>query len=275
MNNGQLSFKYCKSSDDFKQIQKLHKEIWGLKDVDVTPGHIYSAIINNGGLVIIAYLKNMPAGYIFGFPGHRGGEKYFYIHNIGVHYACRNQGIGLKLKLQMASEILNRGFTIIKWTYDPLDTKNANLYIRKLNGVPKEYIPNYYGEMLDEINKGVASNRLIISWDLSKVDISELEHRNVQKEPSIDTYISLLSTARNQNGDLKVIGISQPENIHSLYKIPVPVNMEAIKLHDKQLAQKWSVHISTILDLCYKNHIRITNIFYNKKEFYYLLERQK
>ena len=53
----------------------------------------------------------------------------------GVREAYRNQGLGRQLKLFQRDEALQRGITLIEWTFDPMELKNAFLNIERLGAI--------------------------------------------------------------------------------------------------------------------------------------------
>ena len=53
------------------------------------------------------------------------------------------------------------------WTFDPLVARNAYFNIEKLGARPTHYMIDYYGQMSDGINAGQASDRVLLTWDLT------------------------------------------------------------------------------------------------------------
>src|SRR6056297_1996671 len=148
MKSENINIKEIKNNIDFKDVIRLHKAIWGLNDFEVTPPHIYKATLQAGGHIFIAYNNDQPAGFVYGFPGYTiDNKRYFYIHNLGVKKNFRSLGIGLKLNLKLRKILLKEDYDIVKWTFDPLESTNANLYIGKMGGIVDTYIKNYYGKM--------------------------------------------------------------------------------------------------------------------------------
>jgi predicted GNAT superfamily acetyltransferase len=55
---------------------------------------------------------------------------------------------------------------LIGWTFDPLQRGNANFNFNRLGVVVRAYHVNFYGEMNDDINSGLASDRFEAWWDV-------------------------------------------------------------------------------------------------------------
>ena len=60
--------------------------------------------------------------------------------------------------------VRHQGIDRITWTYDPLLSRNAHLNIARLGAVCNSYIRDAYGEMRDELNQGVPSDRFQVDW---------------------------------------------------------------------------------------------------------------
>jgi predicted GNAT superfamily acetyltransferase len=52
------------------------------------------------------------------------------------------------------------------WTFDPLEFRNARLNIHKLGATSNTYLEDLYGEMDDQLNRGLPTDRLLVEWDL-------------------------------------------------------------------------------------------------------------
>ena len=74
--------------------------------------------------------------------------------------------VGFALKLHQRAWALLRGVSEIAWTFDPLVSRNAYFNLVKLGAQPAEYLPNFYGTMLDTINGDDDSDRLLVRWRL-------------------------------------------------------------------------------------------------------------
>jgi predicted GNAT superfamily acetyltransferase len=62
--------------------------------------------------------------------------------------------------------------TEIAWTFDPLVRRNAYFNLVKLSARPAEYLPDFYGAMIDEINGATESDRLLVHWELRSADVA-------------------------------------------------------------------------------------------------------
>ena len=55
----------------------------------------------------------------------------------------------------------------IFWTFDPLESANAHLYLRKLGGIITRYLIDYYGDVNSGMHKGLSTDRAIVEWNIN------------------------------------------------------------------------------------------------------------
>ena len=61
----------------------------------------------------------------------------------------------------------------IFWTYDPLESVNANLYIKKLGGVIFRHLIDYYGSINSKIHSGLPTDRFIVEWSIRSQPVED------------------------------------------------------------------------------------------------------
>jgi predicted GNAT superfamily acetyltransferase len=74
--------------------------------------------------------------------------------------------VGHELKKLQRREALRRGLSTIRWTYDPLQSLNANINIRKCGATCQTYKRGVYS--LVGINAGVDADRFYVTWELDQ-----------------------------------------------------------------------------------------------------------
>ncbi len=162
-----ITIKILKDIESMRRIEALQMEIWGMIERDVIPSHQLMAAASAGGAVIGAFdAGGDMVGFCYGFAGWRQSTPLFYSHMAGVKGARQLQAIGYRLKCAQRDAALAMGYDHAVWTYDPLQSVNARFNMHKLGATARRYYVNYYGEMPDEINRGVDSDRLEVDWAL-------------------------------------------------------------------------------------------------------------
>ncbi len=77
-----------------------------------------------------------------------------------------DRGIGHALKLRQRQWALERGMHTMRWTFDPLVSRNARFNLTKLGAVTRDYQEQFYGRMSDDINGDDEADRLVAVWRL-------------------------------------------------------------------------------------------------------------
>jgi predicted GNAT superfamily acetyltransferase len=119
-----------------------------------------------GGILLGARVDGQLTGFVLGFLGRENGELFHASHMLGVLPDSRQLGIGAALKWRQREVALAQGIDLMRWTFDPLEARNAHLNLHKLGAVGMTYRRDYYGSMNDELNRGLPSDRLIVEWRL-------------------------------------------------------------------------------------------------------------
>jgi predicted GNAT superfamily acetyltransferase len=155
------------SLDEFKDVLRLQKTIWGFDDVELLPLRFLVVVSKVGGHVFGAYDAAEMVGFCFAIPGVKtGGRPYLHSHMLGVLPRYHNAGIGRRLKLTQRDEALSRGITLIEWTFDPLELKNAFFNVERLGAIVRRYHPNQYGVTASPLHGGLPTDRCIAEWVL-------------------------------------------------------------------------------------------------------------
>ncbi len=164
---------------ELEEAVEVHARAWGSRDYrEVVAPHILRALVDNGGLVLGAFADGRMVGASYGWYVGCGESRYFYSHATGVEEGYKYRGIGFALKARQREEVLSEGVRLAKWTFDPLQSLNTRFNLAKLGAIYRVYKVNYYGEMTDEINRGLGSDRVVAEWWLdSRLVRMKLEGR--------------------------------------------------------------------------------------------------
>jgi predicted GNAT superfamily acetyltransferase len=128
---------------------------------------------DNGGLLLGAFEDERLVGFCLGFLGREDDRLFHYSHMTAVRPEVQNQHLGFRLKVYQREEVLKQRLSEIRWTYDPLQSRNAFLNVRRLGARPEVYHIRYYGTMGSEINRGLETDRLRVSWALTSAMVQE------------------------------------------------------------------------------------------------------
>jgi predicted GNAT superfamily acetyltransferase len=217
---------------DFGLMQELEHMVW--KMPHSLPLHQVITVAKNGGILLGAFAGSLMVGLLYSFPGYLNRQTYLCSHMLGIREGWRDRGLGEKLKLAQAEAARIAGYSLITWTYDPLESVNANLNISKLGVVCSTYIVNCYGEMNDNLNQGLPSDRFQVAW--------WLEHpKELLLPPGIE-YQAIPWRLSRENviepvGEADLAAAFLDKAV--LVTVAVPADIQAIKVQDISLAKTW------------------------------------
>jgi predicted GNAT superfamily acetyltransferase len=205
---------------DFERMVDLEMHIWGVHPRDAVPANMLRALAGHGGLVLGAFDGETMVGLLVSF---RASADALWSHMTGVHPAYQGRGIGWELKRIQREWALTHGITEIRWTFDPIQSRNAHFNLHLLGARSNLYHDNYYGEMDDDINRGMPSDRLEAIWVLPDGGVAAmmaLEHRNNTIHGSIGADV-IFSLTDERPFDLSgalplVVGVAIPPDLAPL-----------------------------------------------------------
>ena len=105
---------------------------------------------------------------------------------LAVAAAARDLGLGTRLKLYQRELLLPAGVEEVRWTFDPLEARNAHLNFNHLGAEVAEYVEEMYeGEEGSELFAGIGTDRFILSWKIAgeRVARALADHRAGAAEP--------------------------------------------------------------------------------------------
>ncbi|WP_251063687.1 MULTISPECIES: chorismate synthase [unclassified Streptomyces] len=131
------------------------------------PSEVLHSMVHAGGAVHAAYCAG-PSGErlagaavaVFGPPAERD------VYSFVAAATAAGRGVGFAVKQAQRLWALERGATTMRWTFDPLVSRNARFNLVKLGAIGSEYLVDFYGPMNDGVNNGDESDRLTVVWDL-------------------------------------------------------------------------------------------------------------
>ncbi|MED4877228.1 GNAT family N-acetyltransferase [Anoxybacillus geothermalis] len=229
-----LSLQILETIEQLKEMARLEEEIWKTAPV---PLHQTLTAAKNGGIVIGAYMDGKLVGFVYSFPGFRNGEVYLCSHMMGIDASFRDRGIGCRLKRKQAEEARRRGYRVIRWTYDPLQSRNGYLNLAKLGAVGVEYVENCYGEMNDALNGQLPSDRFIVEWRLDERVTGE---RNLVEADLLKARrLTVLEAGQRADGLLQPVPRDIDGTAAPLLLTAIPLDFPQLEEQDFALALEW------------------------------------
>lgn len=150
--------------DEMEACVQLQVATWGYDPADVVPRRLFSLAVHIGGQVLGAFLGERLVGFLLALPAFRNGQGYLHSHMLAVTPEMRDRGIGYELKMAQRQDALARGFSLIEWTFDPLQGKNAHLNLNRLGAIARRYAHDFYGPTSSPLQGGLPTDRLYAEW---------------------------------------------------------------------------------------------------------------
>lgn len=171
----EIQVRECTTIEEFDSCVALQKEAFGLPDLEISPRRHLIVSRQAGGWTLGAFAADRMVGFVHHLAAVRAdNEIYGYSHMMAVAKDYQNKGIGARLKWAQRDKALAQGRTFIKWTWDPMQARNAHFNLNRLGVTVDSYVDNFYGTdyfadpAQDEENRpGLQSDRLFARWDLS------------------------------------------------------------------------------------------------------------
>ncbi|GAA4033555.1 hypothetical protein GCM10022247_68170 [Allokutzneria multivorans] len=205
----------------YDEVAELFGEIWAT-DVAASPvpADLMCALRLTGNYVAGAYFGGELVGAAVGFFDSSGG---LHSHVAGVRASWQGRGVGLALKLHQRDWALERGVKTIHWTFDPVVRRNAHFTLVKLGARTVRYLPNFYGPS--------EGDRLLVEWPLTAAPAPALLGA---VQPLLDASLVLFDPPTS-----------------SSVTVAVPPDIEALRVSDPVLAERWRVAVREALSVAF------------------------
>lgn len=166
----------------------IFDSIWPTPNETQITSNMLQAMVHSGSYLVGIYDGPKIVGASFAFPSIEP-EIHLHSHMTAFIESHRDQGLGSKVKLHQWAWAKERNYRAITWTYDPLVRRNARFNILKLGADVVNYLPNFYGNMADELNNGDESDRITVRWDTS-IDLP-ISRKEIAAPPAHAELIAL------------------------------------------------------------------------------------
>jgi predicted GNAT superfamily acetyltransferase len=148
--------------EDTQRVGRVIERVWG---AEAMPPSLLRAFQRAGGTLHGAEAEGELVGFVLGFLGWAEGV-HMHSHMLAVVPERESRGAGYALKLAQRADCLDRGVEEVRWTFDPLVARNARFNLTRLGAVATAFLPGFYGEMPDRLNRGDRSDRFEVRWRL-------------------------------------------------------------------------------------------------------------
>lgn len=180
MKNDEIEIREVTTVEEFAACVALQKEVFASPDLEISPVRHLIVTMHAGGWTLGAFAGEKLVGFVLSVPMFRNlTERAFYSHMTAVRQEFQNLRIGARLKWAQRARALSEGINYIKWTYQPVQARNAFFNLERLGVTVQTYMPNFYGTDYStsaEQNEviGLDSDRLYAEWHLDSPKVEAL-----------------------------------------------------------------------------------------------------
>lgn len=190
----EINVRECTTIEEFDSCINLQREAFGLPDLEISPRRHLIVTRQAGGWTLGAFAGDRMVGFVHHLAAVRpDNEIYGYSHVMAVARDYQNKGVGARLKWAQRAKAMSEGRSFIKWTWDPMQSRNAHFNLNRLGVLVHSYVDNFYGIDYDGDRSapagqrsGLPSDRLFASWRLNSprvVALGEGREHKIDAEP--------------------------------------------------------------------------------------------
>jgi predicted GNAT superfamily acetyltransferase len=180
--DSEVVIRECTTIEEFDACVRLQREVFHMPDLELSPRRHLIVSRLAGGWILGAF--RAAGGELVGFVHHlvavRGDEIIGYSHMMAVSAEYQNRGLGARLKWAQRERALTEGRNFIRWTFEPMQARNAHFNLNRLGAVIRGYSVNFYGwdagteAFADGKQFNIDSDRLIAQWELGTARVEQL-----------------------------------------------------------------------------------------------------
>jgi predicted GNAT superfamily acetyltransferase len=257
------------------ETEELHRKVW--KYPEPTSAKLLLTISETGGHVSGAYIKGALIGFAYALLAKDANGLYLRSQSLIVLKEYRDRGVGLLLRTAQRKYAKGMGIAKMEWTFDPLQTRLGNFYIKKLGAIIRKYSPDLYDRPDTGSYKRVTRDRFYAEWHLdSQRVVSRIEKKSASgtaPEPDI-LKENLINNVALNDGIPEMFDYKLDMEEENLL-LEIPGSIEDI-LNHPDILSKWRSNTRKILD-AYINRKQYTVIDFltlkeggTRRNFYFL-----
>ena len=266
--NINVNYRELSGFSEFEACFLLQKELFNLSEKDVLPPIFINLLTRENpriGFALGAFKiddeREQLIGFILATASHEANSLYGMI--TGIIPEFRKNGIGFGLFLALKEKALMHNINTFYGIFDPMEGNLANLYFKKLGMIAT----NYEAEAFELCDNKFPIDKVLLEWNLNSSKTESSLDLTYSRETSIEAKQKhQLITKNNKSKALKVM-------------LEIPSDFILLKKQDLQKALEWRMEIRELLIEYINVRKYVVSDFYtriinNKRENYYLLEKQ-
>jgi predicted GNAT superfamily acetyltransferase len=250
-----------------------------ITDTTIITTPLLVTLQRSGGLILGSYDTDLEppllCGTLVDLRGRNQRVPSWHTVFHGVKGAFRNRGIGYRLRLRERREGRKEGVALITWTIDPLRSLEPHLAFNKLAAIAFSYERNLYGDLKDRMNRGLATDRLIVEWWIdsprvvSVLDRGDLPHHF---HLGLNQMEVVTKTKPVVDGIRRLLDF-EPSPKSRVILVEIPVDLDRMREYDLSLARDWRLRTRDLFEQLFANGYTMTGFVHEAGRSFHLLER--
>lgn len=228
----------------------LQRRVWGHDFLDRVPASILMIVQETGGVVSGAFVGDRLVGFVFGITGFLDGRGVHWSDMLAVEPEFRGRGIGYRLKLHQREQLLGSGVELVRWTFDPLEARNAHLNLRRLGATASEYRRDTYGTSNSPLHSGIGTDRLVADWAIASSRVAQCIREVASRDAGPWSDAPVLNPPTVAGG-LARPGTSIAEPSAKIVRVAIPGDIQELKRADLSTAVAWRRNVRTALETAF------------------------
>jgi predicted GNAT superfamily acetyltransferase len=228
--------------EDADRVRGLVDAVWGAQ---VMPPELLRAFQHAGSVLIGAEAGEETVGFVFGFAGLDPG-LHLHSHMLAVLPPWRSRGVGVALKLAQRAWCLDRGIDEVRWTYDPLVSRNAHVNLVKLGAEAVAFYVGFYGDMDDRLNRGDRTDRFEVRWRVASDRVALALDGSAVAPPTGSALLEAggegESAEPRPTGSVPAAGAT----------VQIPKDHLALRTEDPDLGRRWREEAGRAFAACFE-----------------------
>jgi predicted GNAT superfamily acetyltransferase len=259
--------------EEYRACVALQEATWGEGFSERVPTAILHVAQRLGGVAAGAFDESgRLVGFVFGMTGVDEGGVVHWSDMLAVRPAERDSGLGRRLKAHQREVLLARGVTRMLWTFDPLQSRNAYLNLKKLGAVAREYVRDMYGDTDSPLHRGIGTDRLVALWlmDTERVR-TRLTGGARRPSPGLTDAAPALGVAPRSGTTHARPGHERPGLDESVVSIAIPADVDELMRDDAALAAAWRQATRRVLERYLERGYEVRELVRDGDVSHYLL----
>jgi predicted GNAT superfamily acetyltransferase len=233
--SGDVHIRRVTEAEEYEACVAVQRSAWGETFTDLLPASHLQIAHETGGIVAGAFGDgDRLLGFVFGVPALEDGTVYHWSHMLAVRPEARGRGLGIGLKLRQRELLLDRGVRTARWTFDPLEARNAHINLNRLGCRVESYEVDLYGRHTGSpLHDGLGTDRFVVVWNLTSRRVERALARG--GAPDLQRFRSAPAVGNSDLDEADRPVTTGAERV----RVPIPTRIQEEKAADAQSGRRW------------------------------------